>query len=105
MAADRVYEPGNPSDPDILALQAQIMARRGLLEDAERLARTALEQGAESPVPLFADPRFTLAEILARAGRTEEARQAAEQSLRRYQAKGIVPLIEKARLLLAEIPA
>jgi len=49
--------------------------------------------------------RFTLAEILARAGRTEEARQAAEQSLRRYQAKGIVPLTEKARALLAQIPA
>jgi hypothetical protein len=81
------------------------MARRGLLDDAEKLARSALEGGGESPVPGFADPRFTLAEILARAGRTEEAREAAEQSLRRYGAKGIVPLMEKARALLAAIPA
>ena len=98
-------EPDDPVDPDDLALQARIMARRGLLDDAEELARSALEQGGESPVPEFADPRFTLAEILARAGRNEEARQAAEQCLRRYQAKGIIPLMEKARALLAEIPA
>jgi tetratricopeptide (TPR) repeat protein len=97
--------PNDSVDPDELALQARIMARRGLLDDAEELARSALEQGGESPVPNFADPRFTLAEILARAGRNEEARQAAEHALRRYQAKGIVPLMEKARALLAEIPA
>jgi class 3 adenylate cyclase/tetratricopeptide (TPR) repeat protein len=96
---------GDPADPERLALEAQIMARRGLLDDAEKLARSALEGGGESPVPGFADPRFTLAEILARAGRTEEAREAAEQSLRRYGAKGIVPLMEKARALLAAIPA
>ena len=94
----------HPVDPDRLALEAQIMADRGFLEEAEKLARTALEQDVESPVPLFSDAGFTLAEILARAGRNEEARQAAEHSLRRYQAKGIVPLIEKARVLLAEIP-
>jgi tetratricopeptide (TPR) repeat protein len=94
----------DPSDRDF-ALRARIMARRGLLDDAERLARSALDQGSESPVPNFTDPRFTLAEILARGGRSEEARQAAEQSLRRYQAKGIVPLVEKARAFLAELPA
>jgi tetratricopeptide (TPR) repeat protein len=99
---DELGDPGETADS---ALRAKIMARRGLLEDAERLVRAELEQGGESPVPNFTDPRFTLAEILARAGRTEEARQAAEQSLRRYQAKGIVPLMEKARALLAELPA
>ena len=98
-------DPVDQVDPEALVLEAQIMARRGLLGDAERLARSALERGGESPVPGFADPRFTLAEILARAGRTEEARHAAQQSLRRYEAKGIVPLMEKARALLAEIPA
>ncbi|HEX4518734.1 MAG TPA: hypothetical protein VH063_04035 [Gaiellaceae bacterium] len=67
--------------------------------------RAALEEGGERPVPLFADPRFTLAEILARTGRTEESREAAEQSLRLYDAKGIVPLMEKAGALLAGLPA
>jgi tetratricopeptide (TPR) repeat protein len=92
-------------DQETLVLRAQIMARRGLLGDAERLARSALALGGDAPVPGFADPRFTLAEILARAGRTEEARHAVEQSLQRYQAKGIVPLMEKARALLAQVPA
>jgi hypothetical protein len=54
-------------------------------------------------VPLFADPRFTLAKTLALMGRTDEARTEAEACLRRYQAKGIVPLMEKAQALLAEI--
>ncbi|MGB2953655.1 MAG: adenylate/guanylate cyclase domain-containing protein [Gaiellaceae bacterium] len=94
----------DPGERD-LALRARIMARRGLLADAEKLARSALEQGGESPVPNFTDPRFTLAEILARAGRTDEARTEAEVCLRRYEAKGIVPLTDKAQALLAEMPA
>ena len=95
----------DPSDPGGLVVQAQIMAHRGLLDEAEQLARTALEQtgGDGRHVPSFGDPCFTLAEILALAGRTEEARQAAKQSLRRYQAKGIVPLANKARMFLTEI--
>jgi class 3 adenylate cyclase len=97
-------ELGDPDRLD-LVLRAQIMARRGLLDDAEKLARSALEQGDETPVPLFADPRFTLAEILARTGRADEAREQAEACLRRYDAKGIIPLMEKARALLAEIQA
>jgi len=98
-------ELGDPADPERLVLEAKIMARRGLLDEAERLARSALERGGESPVHFFADPRFTLAEILARAGRTDEARTEANACLRSYQAKGIVPLTEKALALLAEIPA
>ena len=55
----------------------------------------------EPPVPLFADPGFTLAEILVAQGRTGEARVEAEACLRRYEAKGIPPLAERARALLA----
>ncbi len=94
-------ELGDPDSAD-LDLQARIMARRGLLDDAEKLARSALERGGESSVP-FADPRFTLAEILVRAGRVEEARREAESCLRRYEAKAIVPLERRAHALLAEI--
>ncbi len=94
-------------DPDRLDLvvRARLTARRGLLDEAEELARSALARGDEQPVPFGADPRFTLAEILARAGRTEEARKEAEACLRRFEAKGIVPLVEKTRALLAELPA
>ncbi len=95
---------GRSGEPDTLAVQAQIQARRGRLDDAERLARSALEPGNEHPVPEFSDARFTLARILARTGRNDEARQEAEASMRRYEAKGIVPLMEQARALLATIP-
>jgi tetratricopeptide (TPR) repeat protein len=98
------HEPSDDLDPEELILEAQITSRRGHLDDAQRLARSALEQGDEPPVPIFADPRFTLAQILARMGRTDEARTEAEACLRRYQAKGIVPLMEKAQALLSEIP-
>ena len=96
---------GQPGEAHTIAVEAQIQARRGNLEAAERLARSALEPGDERHVPQFADPRFTLAQILARMGRDEEARQAAEQSMRRYEAKGIVPLMARARALLATLAA
>jgi ATP/maltotriose-dependent transcriptional regulator MalT len=96
-------ELGDPDSVD-LDLQAQILACRGLLDDAERCARSALAAGDEPVVPVFADPRFTLAEILARTGRAHEARQEIEACVRRYETKGIVPLLEKARALLATLP-
>jgi class 3 adenylate cyclase/tetratricopeptide (TPR) repeat protein len=99
----KVYEGLSDPDDAVVALRAKILARRGHLGDAESLVRSQLEQGSEPLVPNFTDARFTLAEILALAGRTEEAREAAEQCLRRYEAKGIVPLVEKARALLAEL--
>ena len=96
---------GQPGEAHTIAVEAQIQARRGNLEAAERLARSALEPGDERHVPQFADPRFTLAQILARMGREAEAREAAEQSLQRYEAKGIVPLMARARALLTTLAA
>ncbi|HUK94853.1 MAG TPA: adenylate/guanylate cyclase domain-containing protein [Gaiellaceae bacterium] len=94
-------------DPDALdlVLQARIAAGRGRLGEAESLARAALAQGDERHVPLFEDPRFTLAEILAHSGKSGEARDQAGACLRRFQAKGIVPMIESVEALLAELPA
>ena len=94
---------GSTDDPDALVVQARLAARRGRLEEAIELVRSALERGAELPVPSFSDARFTLAEILHRAGREEEAAEAAERCLQRFEAKGIVPLVQKAKALLAEI--
>ena len=91
------------SDPDSLTLRAQILARRDRLDEAERLARSALAIGAEPSVPQFADARFTLAQILARKGANGAAREEAERCLRRYEAKGIVPLVERARALIATL--
>jgi tetratricopeptide (TPR) repeat protein len=83
-------------------LETLLAAQRGLLDEAEELARASLALG-ESPVPLTIDPRFTLAEILLRSGRVVEAETEVEACLLRYNAKGIVPLAEKARALLTEI--
>jgi class 3 adenylate cyclase/tetratricopeptide (TPR) repeat protein len=96
---------GSADDPDALVVQARLLARRGLLQEAIEVARSALDGGAELPVPSFSDARFTLAEILHRAGREEEAAEAAARCLERYEAKGIVPLVQKAKALLAEIRA
>ena len=95
---------GASDDPGDLDLRARIMFRRARLVEAERLARSELAQSGESPVPSFADPRFTLAEILTLMGRGVEARVEVESCLRRYEAKGIVPLMDRARALLVEIP-
>jgi class 3 adenylate cyclase len=94
---------GDPVDGERLALEARIMARRGRLDEAEQLARSALEQA--EPSVSGTDPRFTLAAILARAGRADEARRVAEQCLLDYRAKGIVPVVDAAQELLSTIPA
>ena len=78
--------------------------RRDRLEDAERLARSALALGPEPSVPQFADARFVLAGILARH-RCERGGAGARRALSaRYEAKGIVPLMERARALIAALP-
>jgi tetratricopeptide (TPR) repeat protein len=100
LVAEDAWRAGESEDE---ALRARILAHRGLLSEAEAIVRAALAEGSEPPVPSFTDARFALAEILAQAGRHEEARQAAEQCLARYEAKGIVPLVEKARALLADL--
>ena len=98
-------ELGDPDRAD-LALHAQIMVRRGDLEAAEMLARQALAEGPElTGAGIFGDPLFTLAEVLTRRGRLDEAREAVEQSLRCYEAKGIAPLIEQAMRLRTQISA
>jgi class 3 adenylate cyclase/tetratricopeptide (TPR) repeat protein len=87
------------------ALRALIAAQRGHIDDAVMSARAALDRSTRSPEPQWDDLRLILAEILVRAGRTGEARQAVEECARLCEAKGIVPLAERARLLLAAIPA
>ena len=61
---------GSTDDPDALVVQARLAARRGRLEEAIELVQSALDRGAELPVPSFSDARFTLAEILHLAGRS-----------------------------------
>jgi tetratricopeptide (TPR) repeat protein len=103
LATRREIADADDHEPAGLALEALILARRGHLEKAEKLVRRYLAMEGDLPVPLVIDPRFTLAEILLQAGRAAEAQTEAEACLTRYEAKGIVPLAEDARALLAEI--
>ena len=93
-----------PDDPDVVVVQARLLARRGQLDEAIQLARVSTRPGRRNPGAVRRcalhprpdpDPR----------GHNDEAIQAAEQCLERYEAKGIVPLIQKTNALLAEIRA
>jgi tetratricopeptide (TPR) repeat protein len=92
-------------DPDDLVVRARILARRGQLGEAEAVIRSALELQPQSLISYGTDAHLALAEVLARDGRPDEARIAGEDALRRFEAKGVIPLVSRARALLESLPA
>ncbi len=85
---------------------ARLLARRGRLEEAERLAREGVAIGKSGEfVVLHADVLLDLAEVLRLAGRPEEAADAAEQALALYDRKGVAPSAASARSLVEELRA
>ena len=81
--------------------RAKILAKRGELREAERLAREAAELIAETDaLNMRAHALMSLVEVLAAAGRGEEAAESAAEALRLYEAKGNVVSAEKARALV-----
>jgi tetratricopeptide (TPR) repeat protein len=85
------------------AAQAKILARRGELEEAERLAREAIEIIDRSDeLSHQGDFRVGLAEVLRLAGRTDEAIPLLEEALERYEQKENRVATETTRALLAE---
>lgn len=80
-------------------VRAKVLARRGELDAAERLAREALA-GAEQTDSLRgqADALLDLAEVLERGDRGEEAAAATARAVELYERKGIVVLAERALL-------
>jgi class 3 adenylate cyclase/tetratricopeptide (TPR) repeat protein len=72
-------------------VRAKVFARRGEPADAERLAReaVAISEGTDF-LNGQGDASADLAEVLSLAGRTEEAAEALEQALARYERKGNV---------------
>jgi class 3 adenylate cyclase len=91
-------DPGE--DGTIATVRARLALRRGDLEGAERLARFAVSRFSEKPVSDVSDAPFTLAEVHLRLGRVDEARRGFDACLRRYQVKGVVPLIQEAQAML-----
>jgi tetratricopeptide (TPR) repeat protein len=81
-----------------------VLARRGELAEAERLAREAVAMGEETDmIDTQADAYADLAEVLSLAGRSEEAIEAFDQALGRYERKGNVVMAERMRERLAAL--
>jgi tetratricopeptide (TPR) repeat protein len=80
--------------------RAKVLARRGLLEPAELLARQAVEFAATSDFhPAHAEALMDLAEVLNLAGEANTAATAVEEAIRFYELKGNVLAADRARAL------
>ena len=88
------------------AVMAKILARRGLGEDAERLAREALDllQGTDM-LDQRAQANESLAEALRLSVKQDEARSALEGAVELYERKGNRPAAERARRSLGDLQA
>jgi predicted ATPase/class 3 adenylate cyclase len=86
--------------------RAKIRARRGNFEGAETLAREAARLAARTDLlNTQADALLDLSEVLALAGRHEEALEAARESARRYARKENLASLERARRAESELEA
>ena len=81
--------------------RAKILARRGQLDAAERLAREAVAFAADSDFyPARAEALIDLAEVLEIAGDADGAATATQEAIRFYELKGNVLAIGRARARL-----
>jgi tetratricopeptide (TPR) repeat protein len=85
-------------------IPACLIARRGGLDEAERLAREGVALAADSEyVGLHADVLLDLAEVLRLAGRSDEADAATAEAVTLYERKGNVAgaarALERVRLM------
>jgi chaperonin cofactor prefoldin len=85
-------------------VRAKVLARRGNLAEAERLAREAGTIGEETDMLNFqGDAYMDLGDVLVFVGKPDEAVAALEQAVERYERKGNVVSTQRARARLAEI--
>jgi tetratricopeptide (TPR) repeat protein len=86
--------------------RARVLARRGRHDEAERLAREAVEIGERTQdLNTKAEARATLGDVLALAGRPEEAAVAIGEAFARFEAKENVVRAKRMRQLLVELGA
>jgi predicted ATPase/class 3 adenylate cyclase len=84
--------------------RAKLLAREGNLQRAEELAREAVELGARTDfLNEHANAIVDLAEIHALGGRRDEAVAELEEAARRYDLKGNLPALQRARALAAKL--
>jgi tetratricopeptide (TPR) repeat protein len=98
-ASDDVY-----SQVLLRAARGKALGRLGDLEQAEALCREAVALAAESDaLYVHGDALMDLAEVVALAGKAEEADAALEEALGLYERKGVTVMAARARERLAEL--
>ncbi len=86
------------------SVRAMVLARRGLFEDAERIARDAVIEMDTTDFPSErGDARMALAEVLQLAGRPDEAATAIQEAIQLYEGKGNELQAGTARAKLAAL--
>ena len=106
--AERGHDLADEDDPATQSLYrrvaAVVAAHRGEHAEAERLASEALTDSLKTDSPqIQADAYFDLAEVLAVAGRREDAAATWREALDRYDRKGIIPLARRTRERLSAL--
>jgi class 3 adenylate cyclase/tetratricopeptide (TPR) repeat protein len=104
--AGRAAKVGASGDPDELwrQVRAKVLARRGEHAEAEQLAGQAVEASdTTDQIDAQGHAYADLAEVLTLAGRREDAAEALEQALIRYERKENLVMAERARQRLAEL--
>jgi tetratricopeptide (TPR) repeat protein len=85
-------------------VQALVLAHRGEHKEADRLAREAIAGVEQTDGLTFqGDAWYDLAEVLAGAGREEDAAAALAVALDRYERKQNIPLARQVRERLADL--
>ena len=104
LQASNVSEEAAGDDPSMKAewgpARAVALAKKGDLDEAEKIAREALGLAAEPEDPLIRGyALYSLAEVLISADRSAEAKPLLDEALALYEGKGVVPLIEQVKNL------
>jgi class 3 adenylate cyclase/tetratricopeptide (TPR) repeat protein len=105
-AANRAAELGASDDVItqmlVRQVRAKVLARRGDLEQAERLVREAIELGEAVDMPCGTGEAYEdLGHVLYLAGKPAEAELALERAIEIYDAKGATAMTDRARRMLA----
>jgi tetratricopeptide (TPR) repeat protein len=85
-------------------VRAKVLARRGDVAEADRLAREAVAIGEQTEfLTGQADTHADLAEVRSVAGRSQEAAAALERALERYEQKGNIASARRTQSRLADL--
>ena len=106
--AELIREKSDPEwfsvDVEWQQAEALVLAHRGDVQEAERLARMAVTRLLDSDFDwMTADALMVLGEVLTSAGRPTGAPDVVRQAIATYDHKGIVPLAASARRSLTVI--